>query len=108
MAIALTEPIETYFAAVNGDDVDGALGCFEEDATVRDERRTIRGRTDIRRWIVDTKMKYQHTIQPLKSATEDDKVIVTSRLSGSFPGSPVDARFAFVLRGGKISSLEIR
>jgi hypothetical protein len=108
MAIALTEPFATYIAAVNGNEVESAVGCFDEDASVLDEGRTIRGRSAIRRWIVKTKEKYRHTIDPLKSAKEDDKVTVTCRLSGDFPGSPVEARFAFVLQGGKISSLEIR
>jgi hypothetical protein len=34
-------------------------------------------------------------------------VIVTSRLTGNFPGSPVDLRFLFELQGDKIASLEI-
>jgi hypothetical protein len=107
MAIALTEPLATYIAAVNGNEVESAVECFDEDASVLDEGRTIRGRSAIRRWIVETKRKYRHTIDPLKSGKEDDKVTVTCRLSGDFPGSPVEARFAFVLQGGKISSLEI-
>ena len=57
---------------------------------------------------VETKMKYRHTIDPLKSEKKDDTVLVTCRLSGEFPGSPIEAQFAFVLHGGKISSLEIR
>ena len=108
MPPTLTEPLATYIAAVNGNEVESAVGCFDEDASVLDEGRTIRGRSAIRQWIVETKKKYRHTIDPLKSATEDDKVIVTCRLSGDFPGSPIEARFAFVLRGAKISSLEIR
>src|SRR5258706_3515474 len=86
MAMALTEPLATYIAAVNGNEVESAVGCFDEDASVLDEGRTIRGRSGIRRWIVETKKKYRHTIDPLKSAKEDDKVTVTCRLSGDFPG----------------------
>ena len=108
MATALAEPIATYIAGVNGHEVDSAAGCFEEDASVLDEGRTIRGRNAIKQWIVETKKKYRHTIDPLKSERKDDTVLVTCRLSGEFPGSPIEARFAFVLHGGKISSLEIR
>jgi hypothetical protein len=37
----------------------------------------------------------------------DGMVVVTSRLTGNFPGSPVDLRFFFRLERGKIASLEI-
>jgi hypothetical protein len=37
----------------------------------------------------------------------DRKIVVTSRLTGNFPGSPVDLRFFFELEGDKIASLEI-
>ena len=38
---------------------------------------------------------------------KDGKTVVTSRLTGNFPGSPVDLRFFFELEGEKIASLEI-
>jgi hypothetical protein len=38
----------------------------------------------------------------------DDETIVTCRLSGSFPGSPIKVRFIFKLDGNAITSLEIR
>ncbi len=91
MATALAEPIATYIAGVNGHEVDSAAGCFEEDASVLDEGRTIRGRNAIKQWIVETKKKYRHTIDPLKSEKKDDTVLVTCRLSGEFPGSPIEA-----------------
>jgi hypothetical protein len=34
-------------------------------------------------------------------------VVVTSRLTGNFPGSPLNLRFFFGLDGDKIASLEI-
>jgi hypothetical protein len=33
---------------------------------------------------------------------------VTSRVTGSFPGSPVDLRYFFTLGRGRISTLEIK
>jgi hypothetical protein len=40
-------------------------------------------------------------------AQKDGWHIVTSRLSGNFPGSPVDLRFVFQLECGKIAFLQI-
>jgi len=34
--------------------------------------------------------------------------IVTARVAGRFPNSPVDLQHVFVVEGGRIASLEIR
>jgi hypothetical protein len=47
------------------------------------------------------------TVEPLGSAQKDDKTIVTNRLTGNFPGSPIELEFVFTLDGNKIASLEI-
>jgi hypothetical protein len=82
--------------------------CFAEDAVVRDEGKTIKGLDAIKQWKVETKKKYQHSIEPLASVQKDGKTIVTNRLTGNFPGSPIVLQFIFTLQGSKIASLEIR
>jgi hypothetical protein len=100
MSLELPKPIAAFFA--------GALAeCFAEDAVVRDEGQTIEGLAAIQQWKAETKRKYQHTIQPLGSAEKDGKTVVTCRLTGNFPGSPLDLRFVFTVEAGKIASLEI-
>jgi hypothetical protein len=37
----------------------------------------------------------------------DGKTIVACKLSGNFPGSPININFVFELRDGKITSLKI-
>ncbi len=63
MADRLATPIAIYIAA------------FAEDAVVRDEGRTINGLAAIKRWKAATKEKYQHTVEPLRSAREGDKIV---------------------------------
>ena len=82
--------------------------CFAKDAVVRDEGQTIQGLAAIKQWKAETKKKYQHTVEPVTVAQEDGKIIVTNRLTGSFPGSPIQLEFVFTLEGDKITSLEIR
>jgi len=41
-------------------------------------------------------------------STRDGKVVVTGRVSGNFPGSPITLDHIFEIEGGKIVSLEIR
>jgi ketosteroid isomerase-like protein len=103
----LPTPIAIYIAAENRGDTEALAQCFAEDAVVRDEGQTIEGLAAIKQWKAETKKKYQHTIKPLSSAQEDDKTIVTNRLTGNFPGSPIVLDFVFALDGNKIISLEI-
>ncbi len=108
MSIHLPKPIAAYIAAENGHDRDAVPQWFAQNAIVRDEGRTIEGGPAIKEWMAETKKKYQHTVEPLSSVQKDGKTIVTSRLSGNFPGSPVEVDFVFGLEAGKIRSLEIR
>jgi hypothetical protein len=107
MSIDLPKPIAIYIAAENQDDTEPLAQCFAENAVVQDEAQTIEGLAAIKRWKAETKRKYQHTIVPLASVRKDGTTIVTNRLTGNFPGSPIELQFIFKLEGGKISSLEI-
>ena len=52
-------------------------------------------------------MNDQHTVEVVSSAKTDGGTIVTCGISGNFPGSPIELPHAFVIAGGKITSLEI-
>jgi hypothetical protein len=52
--------------------------------------------------------KCRPTVDVIDIAETDDKTIVTGRVSGDFPGSPVELRYTFTLAGDKIARLEIR
>jgi hypothetical protein len=107
MDVNLPAPIATYLAAENEGHTEIAAQCFAENAVVRDEGQTIEGLAAIKEWKAETRRKYQHTIEPLASAQKDGKTIVTNRLTGNFPGSPIELEFVFTLDGDKIVSLEI-
>jgi len=107
MSIDLPTPIAIYIAAENQGDTEALAQCFAEDAVVRDEGRTIEGLAAIKQWKAETKKKYQHTVEPLASTQKDGKIIVTNRLTGNFPGSPIELEFVFTLDSNKIASLEI-
>jgi len=108
MSVDLPTPIAIFIAAENRGDTEALAECFAEHAVVRDEGQTIEGLAAVKQWMAETKRKYQHTIEPLASAPKDDKTIVTNRLTGNFPGSPIELRFIFRLEANKIASLEIR
>jgi len=104
----LPAPIAIYIAAENQRDTEALARCFAQDAVVQDERQTMKGLAAIKQWKAETTKKYQHTIEPLRFAQKDGKTIVTNRLTGNFPGSPIELQFIFKLEGDKIASLEIR
>src|SRR5256886_1451672 len=108
MPVNLPRPIALYIEAENTGDVKLFDQCFAEDAVVRDENETHEGLDAIKEWKAETKKKYQHTIESLKFLEKDGKNIVTNRLTGNFPGSPIELEFVFMLDRDKITSLEIR
>ena len=103
----LPKPIALYVAAENTGDANLFDQCFAEGAVVRDENETHRGLAEIKKWKAETKKKYQHTVDPLRVSEKDGRFIVTNRLTGNFPGSPIELEFVFTLKGDKIVSLEI-
>lgn len=103
----LPEPIGGFVAAENAGDPETAVQYFADKAVVVDEGQTYSGIAAITRWKVATSHAFQIAMQPLAVAERDGKTVVTSRVSGTFPGSPADLKFEFGLADGKIVSLEI-
>ena len=106
MTLDLPGPIAAYFAA-DKEGGEAVARCFTEAAVVKDEGRTHRGRAAIRQWKEDASTRYQYTSEPVACERRDGAVVVTSRLTATFPGSPVNLRFFFILEGDAIASLEI-
>jgi hypothetical protein len=106
MTLDLPKPIAAYFAA-DKQDGEAVSRYFTDTAVVQDEGHTYRGRAAIKQWKTDASSKYQYTSKPFACEEKDGKFVVTSRLTGNFPGSPVYLRFFFGLDGDKIASLEI-
>jgi hypothetical protein len=104
--LSLPKAIAAYFTA-DSDDGEAVSQCFTENAIVKDEGHTYKGRAAIKEWKAETSAKYQYTSEPLACEEKDEKIVVTSHLVGNFPGSPVDLRYFFKLEADKIASLEI-
>jgi len=107
-ATKLAQPIADYIAAANAHDIDAVTACFNRTATVHDEKRERRGIAAIREWVVEVTGKYRPTVEVLGVAERDGRTVVTGRVSGNFPGSPVELHYAFTVTGGKIDRLEIK
>lgn len=106
MPVSLPKPIADYFTA-DATNETAVANCFTADATVVDEKQTHRGRDAIARWKAETSSKYDYRSEPVSIDDKDGRVVVTAHLTGNFPGSPVDLRYAFTLSGDAIARLEI-
>jgi hypothetical protein len=104
---ALPGPVAAYVAGANAQDIRAVTACFDEDAVVRDEGHTRQGIAAIREWAQEVSEKYRPNVEALSVAEADGRTIVTGRVSGNFPGSPIELRYHFTLDGEKIARLEI-
>src|SRR5262245_10366080 len=108
MKLNVPEPVAAYLAAEEVKDAEELALCFTEDGTVRDEGEDHRGREAIQQWKQKTDAKYRYVLLPLHASAQAEEVFVRARLTGDFPGSPVELDHIFKLSGDKIASLEIR
>ena len=106
MALELPKPIAAYFREDKADG-DAIAQCFTKNAVVKDEGRTYTGRPAIKQWKADASARYQYVSVPFACEQQGGRTVVTSRVTGNFPGSPVDLRYFFELAGDEIASLEI-
>src|SRR2546430_11992327 len=100
-------PPSIAVAAAETHDVEAMLAPFADDAGVKDEGEEMRGRAAIRTWLEATIRKYRYTVTVLDAKESGGKTIVTGRVAGDFPGSPVELEHVFTLAHGKITRLEI-
>lgn len=108
MNAKLPQTIENYFQASNARNVEDMVKTFADEALVRDEGREHLGSAEIRAWIEETLSSYSPQAEPCTVNEADGEIVVTARVSGTFPGSPADLNFAFRLQGEQIGALHIR
>jgi len=102
----LPEPIAAYFRA-DRQNPDALARCFTPQATVKDEGRTHTGQDAIRAWKEAASARFDYTTEPFVLEQDSGHHTVRSRVTGNFPGSPVNLRYRFRLERGVIASLEI-
>src|SRR5260370_42479697 len=99
----LPQPIADYFQAANAHKTDAVVAAFAEDALVTDESREHRSAA-IKERSDEVNEKYKPHAEGTNVAEIGDKTIVTADVSGRFPGSPVQLRYNFTVKGDKIST----
>lgn len=107
MSLTLPAVVKDYFNAENNQDIDTVAQCFAVDGVVHNNRHTHTGHAAIKAWKEASSKKYSAVITPLSADTQDRRCVVETSVSGNFPGSPLDMRFAFTLANTHIHALEI-
>lgn len=104
----LPQIISAYIEASNTRDGERLGTLFTKDAVVHDEGHEHRGTAAIKKWLAATARKYAFTLTPIRLSQKENEMILTAKMTGEFPGSPISARFQFVLDEGRIAKLNIR
>ena len=103
--LTLPEPIAAYFAAEHKPEAQAR--CFTAQAVMKDDGHTYTGVGAITAFMAEASARYNATSVPFASEREDGLQIVRARVTGNFPGSPIDLSYRFRLERGLIASLEI-
>ncbi len=103
----LPDPIAGFFRAHNTGRTDQFGLLFTTDAIVSDEAHEYRGEA-IKSWMDGAISKFH----PLRAdvtglVPSGSQIVATAQVSGNFPGSPVQLRYQFTLRDGRIALLNI-
>ena len=99
--------LSQYFSAVNAQDIAATAECFAPEAVVHDEGEDLQGIDAVTGWIESTTEKYRVTHQVQKFEERNGESIVTSLVSGTFDGSPIELDFHFTINQGKITRLRV-
>lgn len=105
--ISLPEPIADYVSAKNAHDPDAVAQAFAADGIVYDEGKVHRGTVEIAEWARAAMNRYRMTMSPLSVTGTEEKTVLTARVEGNFPGSPIELNFNFELGQDGIRSLKI-
>jgi len=105
-ALTLPEPIAPYFAAEHNPEA--LARCFTAQAVMKDEGHTYTGVDAIKAFMAEASARYSATTVPFALERDDGFQIVKAKVTGNFPGSPIDLSYRFRLERGLIAALEIK
>ena len=80
---------------------------FSDNAVVHDEGKIYNGKKEIRQWNELTNAKYKTKYEPLEVLINGDSITMLAKISGTFDGSPVNIKYHFETKHGKITLLKI-
>ena len=107
MNINLPPVIDAFFRATNTRECADFLSLFTGDAHVNDEANDHYGK-EIATWIDQATADTKPTADVTGITDGNGQFVVTARVSGEFPGSPIQLTYYFTLKDDKIATLLIK
>ncbi len=105
---SIPELIQNYIVAQNTRNIEARLSCFAPQATVLDEGEWRQGKESIREWMQKTEAQYAQTMKALTCVATEDEWVLTAETSGTFPGSPINLDYHFLVTDNQIARLEVK
>ena len=99
----LSPLLATFIQAMNTHDSNLLSSCFDDNAIVYDEGEEIKGLTPIKQWADNVFNKYELTAKVTDTTQSDNETILTTLVSGTFPGSPLEIKYYITFNKGKIA-----
>jgi ketosteroid isomerase-like protein len=93
--------------AQNSQDSVAYADCFTTDAIVFDEGHDHHSKEEIKAWIKSANAEYQASMEPIEYSESDGHAVLTAKISGTFPGSPIVLKYKMEIAQGLIRSLKI-
>lgn len=107
MSLELPPVIAAFFHATNTRGFADFLSLFTSDAHVNDEANDHYG-AEIAGWIDRATADTKPTAEVTSITRDGERFVIMARVSGNFPGSPIELRYNFALKEGKIATLFIK
>ena len=105
--ITIPAVLADYITNQNTQDSEAIADLFTNDAYVHDEGKDYKGRSAIKNWIEKANEKYQTRVKAVACSVNGEETVLTLNMSGTFPGSPLNADFHFKIVNNRISHLHI-
>ena len=110
--IKLPKPVETYLYAINARDEKAFASSFNQDATVKDIGREIRGIAGITEWGRHEIFAVNVSLELINSAEGKGQTTITVKVDGTFDRTglpdPLVMEHCFTIVGDKIAELTCR
>lgn len=107
-SLALPPVVSRYVAATNAKDTAAIASCFADSCTVQDEGKTYSGKQEVTGWVEAVTAKYGASVEPLSfTQPQPQQAVLGVKVSGSFPGSPINLKYTMELEQEAIRSLKI-
>lgn len=106
--VAAPPALASFVKASNERDTESIAACFTKEAVVYDQGEILQGAEEVRHWIADGFKKYEYVIAPTGVKNASQVVVLTTVVTGTFPGGRAMLDFHCRMDGDKIAVMVVQ